>query len=118
VNVVLWILQILLGAVFLTAGTMKMTQPPEKLQKNLTWIEDVTPMQLRGIGLVEVLGGLGLILPWALDIARWLTPVAAVGLAIVMVLAAAVHAKRHEYMKISFNAILLVLAVVVAVGRF
>lgn len=117
-NLVLWILQILLGAAFVTAGVLKTTQPREKLQPQMGWVEDVSTPQLRAIGAVEVLGGLGLILPRALDIAAWLTPVAAVGLAIVMVLAAAVHGKRTEYTRIGVNVVLFALAAIVAIGRF
>ncbi|MEU7871810.1 DoxX family protein [Dactylosporangium sp. NPDC049140] len=64
-NVTLWIVQILLGAAFVLAGVMKSTQPKEKLQPNLPWVEDLSPGTVRFIGVAELLGGLGLILPAA-----------------------------------------------------
>jgi len=68
------------------------------------------------IGAADALGALGLVLPWALGIAKVLTPLAAVGLAIMMVGAVVVHTRRKEapYMQI----VLGILAIVVAVGRF
>lgn len=117
-NVVLWILQGLLAAMFGLAGLMKSTQPKDKLAKSLPWVADFSPGTVRFIGAVELLGALGLILPGATGIAVVLTPLAASGLAVVMILAAVVHARRREPGSIAFNAILLVLAAVVAWGRF
>ncbi len=117
-NIFLWILQILMAAAFAVSGTVKLTQPKEKLRGQMHWVDSVTTPQLRGIGGVEVLGAIGLILPWALDIARVLTPIAAVGLAIVMVCAAVVHARLKEYQQIGINAVLFVLVLIVAIGRF
>ena len=117
-NIVLWILQILLAVAFLGAGIMKATSPKEKLLDRMAWVEGATPAQVKGVGAVEIIGALGLILPWATNIARILTPLAAVGLAITMLLAAALHVKRKEYKEIAPSAILCVLCVVVAIGRF
>lgn len=73
---------------------------------------------MRLIGVAELAAALGLILPAATGIAPMLTPVAATGLVVVMVLAAITHARRKEPGAIAFNAVLLVLASVVAWGRF
>ena len=70
------------------------------------------------IGVAELLGGLGLILPYATGIMPSLTPIAAIALAVIMLLAAGFHAKRKEYPGIVMNLILLVLAVFVVIGRF
>lgn len=115
-NIFLWILQILLAALFLMAGATKLTQPKEKLEPRMSWVGNVTSANVKLLAAAEVLGALGLILPWALGIAKVLTPLAAVGLAVVMVGAVAVHVRRKEpwYMQ----AVLFVLAVVVAVLRF
>ncbi|MEW2050457.1 DoxX family protein [Streptomyces sp. NPDC005476] len=67
--------------------------------------------------MVEFAAALGLILPAATDIAPVLTPLAATGLAVVMVLAAITHARRKEPGAIAFNAVLLILAALVAWGR-
>ena len=70
------------------------------------------------IGLAEILGAIGLVLPAAVHIAPILVSLAAVGLALVMVGAAVVHARRNEPMNIAVNVVLIALAVFVAWGRF
>ncbi|SHN15084.1 DoxX family protein [Cryptosporangium aurantiacum] len=117
-NVVLWVVQILLALVFGAAGVLKSTQPKEKLAPNLPWVEDFSLPVVRFIGVVELLAALGLILPAATGFATVLTPLAATGLAITMVLAAVTHARRKEPSGIVFNAVLFALAVFVAWGRF
>ncbi|MEU4342066.1 DoxX family protein [Nocardia sp. NPDC023852] len=62
-NVFLWVLQALLAVVMLAAGAAKIAQPREKLAGNMPWVEDFTNAQVKAIGGVEVLGGLGLVLP-------------------------------------------------------
>ena len=117
-NIVLWILQGLLGAAFIAAGLMKATQPKEKLPANMTWTQRYSAGTIKFIGVTEVLGGLGLILPWATDIAPVLTPIAAVGLLVIMLLAIADHVRAKEYSVIPFNLVLGALALVIAIGRF
>jgi uncharacterized membrane protein len=117
-NVFLWIVQAVLAAMFGMAGVMKATQPKEKLQTRLPWVEDFSAGTVRFIGVVELLGALGLILPAATGIAPILTPIAATGLAVVMVLAAATHIRRKEPSGVAFTAVLFILAVIVAWGRF
>ncbi|MDX3104186.1 DoxX family protein [Nonomuraea angiospora] len=118
-NVVLWIIAGLLALAFAGAGLMKLSQPKEKLAASgLAWTEDFSAGAVKGIGALEVLAGIGLVLPAALGIVPVLTPLAAAGLVIVMIGAAVVHARRKEYQGIAINAVLLVLAAVVAWGRF
>jgi uncharacterized membrane protein YphA (DoxX/SURF4 family) len=117
-NVVIWIVQVVLGLGFIMAGSMKSTQPREKLQKNMTWVEDYSGPQVRLIGVIEVLGGLGVILPAWTGIAPILTPIAATGLAITMVLAGLVHVRRKESNRLPVNVVLFALAVFVAITRF
>jgi hypothetical protein len=78
----------------------------------------ISSAAVKGIGALEVLGALGLILPAALDIVPVLVPVAATGLALVMLGAAVTHARRNENQMIVVNVVLLALAVFVAWGRF
>jgi uncharacterized membrane protein YphA (DoxX/SURF4 family) len=118
VNIALWIAAGVLAAVFVSAGTLKLTRPKEKLAANLAWVEDFSAGTVKFIGLMEVLGAIGLILPAALHIAPILTPLAATGLAITMVLAAVVHARRKEPQLIVVNAVLFALAAFVAIMRF
>jgi uncharacterized membrane protein YphA (DoxX/SURF4 family) len=117
-NVLIWIVQIVLGLAFILAGFMKATQPPEKLAKNMTWVEDYSGPQVKLIGVTEMLGGLGVILPAWTGIAPILTPIAATGLAIVMVLGALVHLRRKEAKAVPVNAVLFALAAFVAITRF
>ncbi|GGU35894.1 DoxX family protein [Nocardioides albus] len=117
-NVILWILQGLLAAMFLMAGVMKSTQPKEKVAEKLPWAEDYSAGTVRFIGLTELLAAIGLILPAAFGVLPALTPLAATGLAVVMVLAMNVHRRRKETGAIVFNAAILLVAVVVAWGRF
>jgi len=118
-NVVLWIIAGLLAAAFLAAGAMKLGQPKEKLAKSgLAWTEDFSAGQVKAIGAIEVLAAIGLILPAALDIAPVLVPLAALGLVITMIGAAVTHVRRGEMSAITANVVILVLAAVVAWGRF
>jgi uncharacterized membrane protein YphA (DoxX/SURF4 family) len=80
-NIALWIVQVLLALLFLFTGGMKLIMPIEEMTQQL-------PMPgwfLRFIGVCEVLGGLGLILPWFLRIRPGLTPLAAAGLVVIMI---------------------------------
>ncbi|MFI6624659.1 DoxX family protein [Streptomyces sp. NPDC050528] len=117
-NVFLWIVQAVLAAMFAMAGVMKSIQPTDKLAGQLPWTADFSQGTVRFIGIVEFAAALGLILPPATDIAPVLTPLAATGLIVVMVLAAITHARRKEPSAIAFNAVLLILAALVAWGRF
>lgn len=117
-NVFLWIVQGLLATAFAAAGVLKSTRSREQLIPQLPWVSDVSTPLVRLIGAAEFAGALGLILPGAFDIATVLTPLAATGLAVIMVLAAGFHARRKEPAAIAFNAVLLILAAVVMWGRF
>jgi uncharacterized membrane protein YphA (DoxX/SURF4 family) len=119
VNVVLWIVAGLLAVAFLAAGLMKLTQPKKKLaDSGMGWAEDFSDGAVKGIGALEVLGAAGLILPAALDIVPVLVPIAATGLALLMLGAAVTHARRKESTNIVVNIVLLALAAFVAWGRF
>lgn len=117
-NLGLSIVQVLLGAAFFAAGLMKATRPIAELAPRMTWVSAVSPGLVRFIGISELAGGVGLILPWATGTARVLTPLAAAALVVVMVLAAAFHAQRKEWQALPVNAILAGLAAFVAWGRF
>lgn len=80
-NIVLWVVQVLLALLFLWAGGMKLVLPLEKLAGPV----HLPGLFVRFIGVVEVLGGLGLILPGLLRIRPVLTPLAAAGLVIIMI---------------------------------
>jgi uncharacterized membrane protein YphA (DoxX/SURF4 family) len=117
-NTAIWIVQILAGLMFGISGFMKATQPYEKLAANMKWVEDFSPNTIKGIGTLEVLGALGLILPALTGILPILTPIAGVGLVLVMLGAAYTHIRRGEMPMIAINLVLLALAAFVAYGRF
>lgn len=118
-HTILWVLQVLLAALFLVTGTIKLTQPRRKMAAGpMKWAAHVTDAQFRAIGLVEVLGALGLILPAAQGVAPILTPIAAVGLALAMVAAGMTHLRVGETDRIAVPLVVLALAVFVAIERF
>lgn len=113
-NIVLWIIQALLALLFLFGGGMKLILPIEEMTKQ-------TPMPglfLRFIGVCEVLGGLGLILPGLLRIRTFLTPLAAVGLVIIMIGAVAVTLKSGPFSTALFPLVVGLLSAFVAYGRW
>lgn len=117
-NIALWIVQILLALVFVMAGIMKVTRPFDKLAQNMEWARDVGPRGVRLIGVLEILGAIGLILPAVTGILPWLTPIAAIGLVLTMIGAMITHGRRGEFPNMGFNLFLLLLAVFIVFGRF
>jgi uncharacterized membrane protein YphA (DoxX/SURF4 family) len=117
-GIALWVVQVLVAAAFLVSGATKLSQPKEKLLKNMAWVEDFSQPTLRIIGALEVLGAIGIVLPALTGIVPWLTPLAALGLVLRMIGAALTHLRRTEYDGIAVNAVLLILAAFVAYGRF
>ncbi|AEF41949.1 DoxX family protein [Hoyosella subflava] len=120
-DLVLWIPAALLAAAFLLSGVTKTSTPYEKYvtKKGADWAQEFSPGAVRAIGIVEILGAVGLVLPQATGLYPILTPIAAVGLAILLVLAMIVLRRRAElssYMPLTGT--LFVLCVAVAVGRF
>ncbi|GAB4007174.1 DoxX family protein [Nocardioides ultimimeridianus] len=114
-----WITASLLALVYLAAGAQKSTRTQAKLvEAGMAWAADLPLPMVRFIGVIELLGALGLILPPLLDIAPALGPTAAVGLALVQVGAVATHVMRREPKVLPMNIVLLVLAVVAAVVGF
>ncbi|SFT15935.1 DoxX-like family protein [Sulfitobacter marinus] len=117
-NIGLWVAQALLAAMFLMAGATKLTSgSAELVAMGMGWAENAPFLLIKFIGLAEVAGGLGLILPAATRIMPRLTKWAAVGLCIVMVLAAGVHVFRGEFEVVPVNAVLFALAALVIWGR-
>jgi len=117
-SIALWVVQVLVAVAFLGAGATKLSQPKEKLLKNMAWVEDFSQPTVRIIGALEILGAIGIVLPALTGILPWLTPLAALGLVLLMLGAALTHLRRTEYGYIIMNAVLLVLAAFVVWGRF
>src|SRR5690242_5985678 len=96
-NIALWVVQGLLAAAFFLVGLIKATRPRMSLSGQLPWVEDFSDGQVKIIGILEMLAGLGLILPAVTGILPILTPIAATGLVITMIGAIFVHLRRKEY---------------------
>jgi uncharacterized membrane protein YphA (DoxX/SURF4 family) len=116
-NIALWVAQVLLAVSFTAAGGMKVFA----YEKYKEGSEKNGPSGLNHglvmfIGLTELGGAVGIVLPMAVNVAPWLSPAAAVGLATVMLLAVFYHVRRHE--PPTAPALLFLLAIFVAVGRF
>jgi len=119
VSIALWIVQGLLAAVFGGSGVVKATRDRKRLfDDGITWVEDFPAGAVKAIGVLEVLAAVGLILPAATGIAPVLTPLAAVGIALMMAGAAVVHFRRGEIAFIGVIAVLFTAAAFVAWGRF
>src|SRR5437763_266031 len=96
-NTALWIAQGLLAAMFLLAGIMKSTQSKEKLAAKLPWVNDYPASTVLLVGISELVAGIGLVLLQLTGIAPVLTPLAALGLALIMILAALYHVRKSEW---------------------
>ena len=116
-NIALWVVQVLLALAFLAAGVPKATQPIPALSKRLRWAKDMPAPFVRFIGVAEILGAIGLILPALTGILPWLTIAAATGLAIVMASAIIFHLMRGETNHIASNVVFLALLLFVVYGR-
>ena len=94
--IALWVAQGIVALLFLLTGTLKMVTPKEKLVVKMHWAATWPPGRIKLLGLAELAGALGLVLPAALHIAPLLTPIAAVCLAVLMLGAVQTHRRLHE----------------------
>ena len=118
-SIVVWIVSGLLAAGYLFSGSNKLFRSREALKPVMPFVESLTASQVKVIGILELLGAIGVIVPVLTGIAPLLTPIAAVGLALLQVGAFALHAKRGEARIASLvNGLLFAAAVFVAVTRF
>lgn len=117
-NIGLWVAQAALAAMFLMAGFMKLTSAPaDMVAMGMLWAENTPVALIRFIGTAEVLGAIGVILPAATRIMPNLTKLAALGLAVIMVLAFGLHTVRGEFEVLPMNVVLFALAGLVIWGR-
>jgi hypothetical protein len=117
-NVTLWVGQLLLAVFFAFAGFGHAFAPIDQLAERAPWVTDAPVALVRFIGLAELLGALGVVLPRLTGIARYLTPLAALGLAAIMVLAIGTHIARGEASVTWMHSIVVIVAVFVAWGRW
>jgi uncharacterized membrane protein YphA (DoxX/SURF4 family) len=117
-DITLWVLQAVLAAVFAHAGIVKLTRPIDSLSEVVGgWVYDVPAALIRTVAALEIAGAAGLVLPGALDIAPWLTWVAALGLVVTMLGAMVVHGRRGERKEVFLNLLLAALLGLVVWGR-
>jgi uncharacterized membrane protein YphA (DoxX/SURF4 family) len=114
----LWVIQVLLALTFSNAASRKLVRQKGKPSKSMAWREDFSRRTVRLVGVLELLGAVGLVLPALAGVLPWLTPLAAAGLALTMIGAALTHLRRGEYETIPVIAVLMVLALFVAYVRF
>lgn len=117
-SIALWIVQILVALGFLMAGSTKTFTPIEKLRTMMSWTKHTTTPIIRLVGILEILGALGLILPVATKIAPILTPIAAICLVLTMIGAVIVHLRLNEANRVAAPLVLLLLSLFVAIGYF
>ncbi len=113
----LWIAQVILAAWFGMAGVLHAAVPITQLAPFAPWTADVSPALVRFIGVAELAGALGVVLPALTRILPMLTPLAAAGLALIMVFAIPFHVSRGEPQVIPMLVVFAALGAFVAWGR-
>ncbi len=116
-NIALWAAQLILAIMFAIGGAMKLMQPMDTLVQTVPWAADVPVALVRFIGASELAAAFGLVLPALTRVMPWLTPLAAAGLATIMLLAAIFHITRGELAALPINLGLGALAVFTVWGR-
>ncbi|PSL23044.1 DoxX family protein [Chitinophaga ginsengisoli] len=116
-NISLWIAQVFVAAIFIWAATSKLFQPIEKIAAMWPWTGEVPSLMVRLLGVVDLLGGLGLILPSLLRIKPRLTAYTAIAIIALMVCASIFHIARGEAAVIGFNIFMAAIAAFIAWGR-
>ena len=117
-NTLLWIGQVFLAIVFIFSGSNKAVLSEKQLiAKGQTGVVGLPAIAIRFIGIIEVLGAIGIIVPWWTGIWRVLTPVTAICFAVIMMLAAPIHYKLKEPKNVATNLTIMIVAILVAWGR-
>jgi putative oxidoreductase len=116
-NVVLWIWQLVLAAIFGMSGFAKVTSTIAALSGRMPWVVDVPPMLVHFTGACEIAGAVGLILPALTGIQPGLTALAAAGLTTQMALASLFHFGRGEFDSMLVTVPLALASALVAWGR-
>ena len=116
-NIILWIAQSLIAAMFFAGGLFKILTPKEKLISGQPYVKGYSSLQLKLIGTAEVAGAVGLVVPYALDVLPILTPLAAVGLCTIMALASRIHLHRNENGKVAIIVVMLIITAFIAFQR-
>lgn len=117
-NIALWVVQALLALLYGGAGIMK-TFNTAKAKETFSWAKRHSVNFARFVGVSELLGAIGLLAPMLSGVLPWLTPLAALGLVVIQVLAIFTeHLPHKEFQAIPVNLVLLALGAFVFIGRF
>ena len=118
-NTFVWIGQVFLAIAFSYSGIMKTTQSRERLVSiGQTGVDGLSYPLIRFIGFSEIIGVIGIIVPWLTNIYPVLTPITALCFALIMVFAAPIHYRRKEFPSMGVNVVLFVISMFVAYMRF
>jgi uncharacterized membrane protein YphA (DoxX/SURF4 family) len=118
-NIALWIVAGLLAVTFLASGAQKLARSRQQLAASgMTYADDFSTPTIKTIGILEIIGAIGLVLPLAVNVAAVLTPLAATGLVVLMAGALVRHIRHRESRGVVVTTILLALSLFVALGRF
>ncbi|HYQ45371.1 MAG TPA: DoxX family protein [Polyangiaceae bacterium] len=116
-HISLWVVQGLLGALFVATGVWKLLTPVAQLAAMIPWTGQVSTSFLVAIAIIDLLGGLGVVLPALARIKPGLTVLAALGCALLQICAIVFHLSRGEGANTPFNFVLVGLSLFVAWGR-
>ncbi len=117
-NTILWGAQWITAFIFMYSGINKSIFSEQKLvAKGQTGVEGLPLPLIRFIGISEIFGAVGLIVPWWINILPILTPIAAICFAVMMILAARIHYKRKEYKNVLTNTVIFLLCLFITYGR-
>ena len=116
-TVAYWVVAALLASLYLYSGGLKVLRSPDQLRPMMGWIDTVPLRLVRTIGVLEVLGALGLILPPLTGVAPVLALAAAIGLVLIQVGEVSLHLSRGEVKVVGLNVVLLVLALIIWIVR-
>ncbi len=109
----LWLAQIVLAAIYIPAGMMKLLSPVADVAAQIPWAAEVPTWFLRGIGCIDLAAGCGIFLPALIRVLPKLTGTAALGSMLLQVCAMAFHAYRGEWMVLPFNVVIIGLSYLV-----
>lgn len=117
-NIGLWIIQGSLLAIYGSYGIYK-TFFTSRARNRMAWAENRSENFVRFVGLAEIFGALGVVLPMLLDVFVWITPLAAIGLSLLQVFAISTeHIPKKEYKILPLNIYFMALSIAVVVGRW
>lgn len=116
-NIGIWAAQVIGAALFIMSGAMKLFTPIPDLAAMMPWAGEYSATFVRFIGVVDIAGGLGLLLPSLTRIMPRLTVIAATACVLLQVLAIGFHATRGEFEVLPLNAVYIALALIVLWGR-